>query len=303
MQFFKDINIDFLGARKIALIISGVLILAGLLSLIIKGGPEYNIDFTGGRFIELQFSQATDISLVRTILSDMGLGDSEVQGVEGKNILNIRTNPLTDEGIEIDIVEHIRTEFKETAPENSITILRNENVGPKIGKELKGKALWAVLLAVIAILIYVSIRFQFRFGVAAIIALIHDVVITLGLFSIFGKEMSLPVVAAFLTIVGYSINDTIVISDRIRENLKLLFKEPFANLVNISLNQTFSRTIVTSLVVLLVVGSLLIFGGKVIHDFSLALFIGIIVGTYSSIYVVSPIVVAWEKKYPKRFQH
>lgn len=302
MQFFQDIDVDFLGARKIAFILSAVLIFAGVLSLIIKGGPNYSIDFTGGKFVQLKFSEKPNLSEIREVLSDVGLGDSQVQSVEGEKILFVRTAVKNESGEEVNVINTIRSYFEKNHPETEITLMKSEKVGPEIGKELKNKAFWAILIAVGAILIYIWFRFQFRFGVAAIIALVHDVLITLGLFSLLGREIGLPVVGAFLTIVGYSINDTIVISDRIRENLQLLVKKPFKELVNTSINQTISRTFITSLVVLMVVTSLVVFGGKVIRDFALALLIGTIVGTYSSIYVVSPIVVAWEQKSPKRFK-
>ncbi|MBN2542375.1 protein translocase subunit SecF [bacterium] len=298
MQLFQNINFDFLGKKKICFTISGVLILAGIISLIIHGGPEYNIDFTGGKFVEFKSDKPLEISEIRQALSDLGLEESEVQNVKGENLIYIRT--LRELSGEEDLTTSILNALQEKYPDTKISLLRDETVGPKIGEELRGKALWAILIALLGILIYVTFRFKFRFAVAAIIALFHDVFITLGLFSLMGKEISLSIVAALLTIVGYSINDTIVISDRIRENTRILYRETFEKLVNTSLNQTFSRTIITSLVVLIVLFCIFFLGGPVIRDFSLALIIGSIVGTYSSIYVVSPIVVQWEKKFPRR---
>ncbi|MBN1754593.1 protein translocase subunit SecF [bacterium] len=300
MQIFRNLNWDFLGKTKICFTISGVLILAGIISILLHGGLQYNIDFTGGRFIEFKASEPIAILDIRNALKDLGLAESEVQSVQGSNIFYIRTlNEMSGEG---DLTKLILENFREKFPQISFTLLRDETVGPKIGEELRSKALWAVLIAMVGILIYVTFRFKFRFAVAAIIALIHDVLITVGIFSMMGKEISLSIVAALLTIVGYSINDTIVISDRIRENTRILYREKFDALVNISLNQSFSRTIITSLVVLIVLLAIFFFGGPVIRDFSLTLIIGSIVGTYSSIYVVSPIVVGWEKKFPKRLK-
>jgi preprotein translocase subunit SecF len=194
----------------------------------------------------------------------------------------------------------LKSQLEEIFPDNPPRIDREEMVGPAVSKNLQWKALWVVLLGMFAILIYVSFRFTFRFGVGAVIALFHDIIITIGILSIFNKEFSIPIVAALLTIVGYSINDTIVISDRIRENLKHLRKEGYGDVVNISINQTLSRTIITSLTTFLALFVLFLFGGKVIHDFSFTLLIGVIIGTYSSIFVVAPIVYEWERKSPTR---
>lgn len=194
----------------------------------------------------------------------------------------------------------IKSQLEKYFPDNPPRLDREEMVGPSVSKNLQWKALWVVILGMIAILIYISIRFTFRFAIGAVVALIHDVLITVGILSIMNKEFTIPIVAALLTIVGYSINDSIVISDRIRENLKRLRKEGFGEIINISINQTLSRTIITSLTTFLAVLSLFIFGGRVIHNFSLALLIGIIVGTYSSVFVVAPIVYQWELKSPTR---
>lgn len=194
----------------------------------------------------------------------------------------------------------LQSKLEEIFPNNPPRLDREEMVGPAVSRNLQWKALWVVLLGMVAILIYVSFRFTFRFGVGAVLALFHDVFITIGILSIFGKEFTIPIVAGILTIVGYSINDTIVISDRIRENLKHLRKESFGKIVNISINQTLSRTIITSLTTFVALLSLFIFGGTVIHDFSFTLLIGIIIGTYSSVFVVAPIVYEWEVKNPTR---
>ncbi|GAH01095.1 unnamed protein product [marine sediment metagenome] len=194
----------------------------------------------------------------------------------------------------------IKSKLEEFFPDNPIRVDREEMVGPAVSRNLQWKALWVVLIGMVAILIYVSFRFTLRFGVGAVIALFHDIFITIGILSIMGKEFTIPIVAAILTIVGYSINDTIVISDRIRENLKLLRKEDFGELINISINQTLSRTIITSLTTFIALFVLFLFGGKVIHDFSFALLVGVVIGTYSSVFVVAPIVYQWELKSPTR---
>lgn len=194
----------------------------------------------------------------------------------------------------------IKSKLEKYFPDNPPRLDREEMVGPSVSRNLQWKALWVILLGMVAILIYVSFRFTFRFGVGAVIALFHDVLITIGILSIMGKEFTIPIVAAILTIVGYSINDTIVISDRIRENLKRIRRETFGEIINLSINQTLSRTIITSLTTFVALLALFLFGGKVIHDFSFALLIGIVVGTYSSVFVVAPIVYEWETKSPTR---
>jgi len=300
MEFLKDTNIDFLGKKKTAFIISGVLILLSIVAFIIHGGPIYNIDFKGGQVIELGFKENVDVAEVRSIVEGIGIADAEIQSFGSDDVVLIRMPESAEiEGVE-NASEEVLKKLQDKYGENNVELRRQEMIGPKVSGELRRQALWATLIAMLGILIYVWIRFQFRFGVAAVIALLNDVIITLGIFTLLGREFSLPVVAALLTIVGYSINDTIVISDRIRENIKILYREKFENLVNRSLNQTISRTIITSVVVLMVLLCIFFFGGQVIHDFSLALIIGTIIGTYSSIYVVSPIVVAWEAASPKK---
>jgi len=300
MQFLANTNWDFLGGRKIAFIISGVLILTSIVALIINGGPLYNIDFKGGQVVEVGFGSPVDMGKVRSLVDAVGVKDVEIQSIGDGSVVLFRLPADVElesgEDVADAVIDRLGLEFGES----NIDLRRQEIVGPKVSGELRKQALWATLIALLGILIYVSIRFKFRFGVAAVVALFHDVLITVGILTIFGREISLPVVAALLTIVGYSINDTIVISDRIRENVRILYREKFDDLTNRSLNQTISRTIITSFVVLLVLLCIFFFGGEVIHDFSLALIIGVIVGTYSSVYVVSPIVVAWEHASPKK---
>jgi len=302
MQIFGDINWDFLRFRKMAYIISGVLVFASLISLALQSGPRYGIDFTGGRVLEVSFSKSPEISKVRTLLEENTWTGIEVMSIRERPWVMFRVPMELDEqysDFSEKILQVMRLHF---ADEDGykIEILSNEKVGPKVGEELRKKALWAILFSLLAMFIYITIRFQFRFGVASVIALFHDAFITIGIFSILGVEITLPIVAALLTIVGYSINDSIVVSDRIRENMTKLRRLSFKEIANKSLNQVFSRTIITSATTLFVILCLLFLGGTVIHDFALAIFIGVIIGTYSSIYIVSPIVVQWEVWFPKR---
>jgi len=302
MQFFKNINWDYLKYKNFAFIFSSILIFAGAISLALHGGPNYGIDFTGGRVLEISFEQTPDIGKIRQLLMQNGWNEIEVQSVRDKPWVMFKVPMKLDEqypDFSEKIIQVMRLHFT-TENGYKIEILSNEKVGPKVGQELREKAMWAILLALIAMLIYITARFQFRFGVASVIALFHDAFITIGIFSILNREITLSIVAALMTIVGYSINDSIVVSDRIRENLTKMRRLSTHDLVNKSLNQIFSRTIITSLTTLLVILCLLLFGGTVIYDFALAIFIGVIVGTYSSIYIVSPIVAQWEIWFPKR---
>jgi preprotein translocase subunit SecF len=431
IRILKETHFNFINARKKAFIISAVLIVAGFISLIVRGGMNYGIDFSGGTLIQLHFDNPITTAEIRNALNDIGLSEAQIQRFgtandflikapalesfvsdtvgpevtltaeaekETKNIILkaavsdrargngvIRTVELfidslgaPGQGIEMSGVDvfdtpeeqavssiptsrwvanttHllfvrgmdtngnwgkakklrvaldkdgmlippeepssepeevvpkkqstetfgiiIKSKLEELFPDNSVRIDREEMVGPAVSKNLQWKALWVVLLGMLAILIYISFRFTFRFGVGAVIALFHDVIITIGALSIFGKEFTIPIVAAILTIVGYSINDTIVISDRIRENLKMMRKDNYGDVINRSINQTLSRTIITSLTTFIALFVLFVFGGRVINDFSFALLIGVVIGTYSSIFVVAPIVYEWERKSPTR---
>jgi len=290
MRLFKDRHFDFIGWRRNAFILSGLLIIISIVSLIIKGGPAYSIDFTGGTLVQIKFENPVEVQEVRNALSGVvGLKNYDLQSFGGENRVIFRTAELKEE----ELIALLDGNLVKAFPDNPYVRERTESVGPKIGEELKEKALFAVLYSLIGILIYITIRFEFRFGVAAVIALFHDVVITLGAFSLSGRELSLAVIAAFLTIVGYSLNDTIVIFDRIREGLALWRKESYDKVLNRSINQTLSRTIITSGTTLVVVLGLFIFGGEVLRDFSFALLIGVVTGTYSSVFVASPVLVEW----------
>lgn len=340
MQFVKpDININFVGKRKIAFSISLAMILISIASLVIHGGPKYGIDFAGGTLVQVKFNEPVSIKNIKSGLAALDLEKSSVQGF-GEHIENeylIRTDrPVETSGEFSSEVQ----QALESSTGKSVTVRRVEMVGPQVGKDLREKALFAMFYALLFIAIYISGRFELKwllsgviagilmgavyvlsifnvsvpyliaaailvslalfwflglkYAMGATVALIHDVTITVGMFSIFNKEFTLPIIAALLTIIGYSLNDTIIVFDRIRENLRKYHKNPLEVTINRSVNETLSRTILTSLTTLVVVVALFVLGGGIIHDFAFALLVGIIVGTYSSIYVASPIILAWQ---------
>ena len=295
LQFFKSANIDFLRRRKIAYYVSLGLIILSVIALVINKGPRYGVDFTGGYLLEVSYEKNVDTESIRKALMDIGFPDATIQRYTGTNVFLIKVKES-----ESEVMNKIKSTLKGLANGGMVEFPREELVGPAVSKGLQVRALWVVFLGMIGILIYVTIRFTFRFGVASVVALFHDVFITLGIITLTGREFTIPMIAALLTILGYSINDSIVISDRIRENLKLMRRDNFDTIVNRSLNSTLGRTIITSLTTIFVLLALFLFGGRVIHDFSFALLIGVVVGTYSSIFVVAPIVVDWEHKKPTR---
>lgn len=288
LQFFRQPKFNFIDKRKIAYFVSLSILVVGIVSLSVRGRENLGIDFAGGTLQEFRFEKDISADQVRAALGEINLGNSPIQQYQDKRDILIRTNA--------DTADNIIEKFKSNFPDNNFQILRIEKVGPAVGKDLTSKAIKALFFALIGICIYISLRFEFRFALAAIIALLHDVLISAGLLSLTGREFSVPVVAALLTVVGYSINDTIVVFDRIRENSRLMRKANYKEIVNVSLNQTLSRTVITSLTTLLVVLSLFFLGGSVINDFAFVLLIGIIVGTYSSIFVAAPLLVDWQKK-------
>ena len=306
MQIIKSSNIDFISKSKLTIFLSSALILASIFSLIINNGPELSIDFKGGTLIAVNFTKPVNINDLRSKLKsvnisgqnfDFSLAEIKHFGSESSVALRIANIENEPENFSSQLIEVLKNSFPDGYPKNKDDfILSIGKVSPKVGSELSGKAIMAIIYAVTLILIYISLRFEFVFAIGAIAAITHDVTITLGIFSILGYEISLPVVAAFLTIVGYSLNDTIVIFDRIRENLKTIKKDSIIDTVNKSINESLSRTIVTSLTTFFVVLILYYFGGEVILYFSFALIIGVIVGTYSSIFVASLIVVYMQPK-------
>lgn len=298
MQLIKpQSNFDFVTKNRIAVIVSVMVILAGIVSLVVKGGPAYGVDFSGGTLIQARFSTPIEAADIKDSLAGLGLGTLTVQHIgEGTNEFLIRTQE-TDAKL-TQLSQKIEQALKAKAGDKQVDILRSEMVGPLVGKDLRTKGVLSLVYAVIGTLIYITWRFEYRFGIAAIVALIHDVLVTLGMFSIFGKELDLTVVAAFLTIIGYSLNDTIIIFDRIRENLGRNKHETFPETVNRSINETLSRTILTSGTTLLVVVALFLLGGDVIHNFAFALLVGIVAGTYSSVFVAGALILFWEKYRP-----
>jgi preprotein translocase subunit SecF len=288
MQLFKsDTHFNFMGKRKLAMIFSSLVIVIALGSLIARG-LSLGIDFTGGTLVEIGFPQAVELPAVRDKLTEAGFDDAVVQHFGTSRDVLIRLAPQEDL-VSAEISDGV---FKALQGlEGSADLRRVEFVGPQVGDELTEDGGLAMLYALICILIYVGLRFEYRFAVGAVIALIHDVVITIGLFSVLQVEFDLPVLAAVLAVIGYSLNDTIVVYDRIRENFRKIRKGESVDIINTSMNQTLSRTLVTSLTTLLVLLALFIFGGEIIHGFALALIVGVVVGTYSSIYIAGSAIV------------
>ena len=289
-----------MGNTKVAVFVSAVLILAGIGSMITKGGPKLSIDFIGGTLVTVNYTEAMDINVVRSSLSSVvvdgqsfDFSQAEIKhfGDESNVAVRLPTMENEPEKFSKNFVNKMADAFPESVPENRTEfILSMEKVGPKIGAELSGDAVMAIFSALALILLYISVRFEWKYAVGAIAALTHDVLVTLGIFSILDYEVSLAVIAAFLTIVGYSLNDSIVIFDRVRENIKTMKKVALDEIINKSINQSLSRTIVTSLTTFFVVLVLFLAGGEVIHTFAFAMIVGVLVGTYSSIFIASPIV-------------
>ncbi len=315
MEFIKpDTNVNFVGYRKIALVVSGALILASLAALVIKG-PNWGIDFAGGAEMQIQFEKPLGIdgmAKLRTAIESLGLGDVKVQEVKDvgqtetsiylirMESLNVeeenQADPSGEAGAESDeSVMKVEAQLTKTFGEGSYEILKTDFVGPRVGDELRNAGYFSIGFAMILILIYVSLRFELRFAIGAVLALIHDVIITTGAFVIMDKEFNLAIIAAILTIIGYSLNDTIVVFDRVRENVRRLRRLSFPDMINASVNETLSRTLLTSCTTLVVVFFLWLLGGGVIHDFAFALLVGVIVGTYSSIFVASSFIIAWDE--------
>ncbi|MBU4311280.1 MAG: protein translocase subunit SecD [Candidatus Omnitrophica bacterium] len=289
LQFFKKTKIDFIGKRWIAYALSAVVLIVGMSVFFSRGENAYGIDFTGGQMQEYSFSKTIKVEDVRRSLIGIGIKDATIQHVEGRNQVLIKTPG--------DVASEISRKFNEDFSDNRSELLRVEKVGPSIGKHLRKSARLAVLWSLIGIFIYVALRFKRAgFAVAGVIALFHDVFVAMGFLAITGRELNLTIVAALLTIAGYSINDTIVIYDRIRENVKLYRKASMKEIVNMSVNQTLSRTVLTTVTTLLAVSSIFLFGGEVLRDFSFTLLIGIVSGIYSTIYIAAPLVIFWHAK-------
>jgi preprotein translocase subunit SecF len=300
MEFIKSgTNFDFVGRMKIALACSLAVIVIGVASIVWHGGLNYGIDFAGGTLVQIKFQKEPSADAIRSAFTSIGLENSIIQSF-GTSEVVIRTAESSSDqrGLSGKIEDALTAVYGK----DSFEIRRVEVVGPKVGSDLTRKAILAIVFSWIGMLIYIAWRFEFRYAVGGILALVHDVIITVGVFSLLNKEFDLTIVAALLTIIGYSINDTIVVYDRIRENVRKNVKQSLADTINASINQTLSRTILTSFTVFLVVVVLFFFGGAVIHDFAFALLVGVVVGTYSSIFIASPIVLAFEKIKPSRLK-
>jgi preprotein translocase subunit SecF len=279
------VNVDWMRRRHIAYVVSGISILASIISLVVHGGPRYGVDFTGGTLIEVSITPPPSVDEVRGGIDRAGFSGAEIQRLDRPDLFLIR---LQSEGEARQNPGPMVLKALESAHGGAHVEIRHlEHVGPRVGSELRTAAIKAVFLALGLILIYVAIRYDWRYSMGAVVALFHDVFITLGAVSIFNKEVNLTVVAALLTIAGFSINDTIVVFDRIRERRQALRREPAEKVMNIAVNETLSRTIITSFTVVLTVLALFFLGGEVLHDFSFAMLVGVIYGTYSSVYVAS----------------
>ncbi|MBD3222866.1 protein translocase subunit SecF [bacterium] len=291
MEFFRNPKINFVGAMRPAFTVSVILLIAAAISLVIQGGPHLSIDFTGGSILQVVIDPVPDITRIRTALESSGVEGAQVQEFGAENEFLI-TYPRLDADI-LDSGAGLLSKLRDGLSGHEIELRREESVGPKIGGELRSAAANAIALALLLIVIYIWFRFVFRYGIAAIVALVHDVTLTLGVFSLLDFEVSLSVIAAFLTIIGYSLNDTIVVFDRIRENMKLRRKESYSEVINRSINECLSRTVLTSVTTFFVSLTLYVFGGPVIHDFAFALCFGVLIGTYSSMFIASPVLVFW----------
>ncbi|MCP4665661.1 MAG: protein translocase subunit SecF [Deltaproteobacteria bacterium] len=346
MEFIKPgINLDFIGKRKMAFAFSAIMIMVTIITLLWRGGPNFGVDFSGGVLVQVKLDREQSPSQLKAALKPIQLHDSLIQGFgeEGQfeYLIRVRKMDIELAGLGDKVKQAL---IDKLGP--GVEMRRVEMVGPKVGKDLRQKALFAIFYAILFIAIYISGRFEFKwmmsmvmalslalvvyvasifgmsvtlliliallvtlglcwflklkYALGAIIALIHDVAVTVGVFALTEREISLSIIAAFLTIVGYSLNDTIIVFDRIRENLRRFRRRPFEAVINQSINETLSRTILTSTTTLIVVLALYILGGGVIHDFAFAMLVGVIVGTYSSVFVASPVLLIWEGTFAKR---
>jgi preprotein translocase subunit SecF len=287
------VNIDFIRYAKRAATVSLVLILAGLVSLWYRGGLSYGVDFAGGTVVQVKFTQPTPIADLRQALEATDLAAATVQDF-GQGGYEFLIRMPIGEGSATGLSEQVRQGLANRFGTQAFEVRKVETVGPKVGKDLRRKAFLAVAFATLMMGVYVAVRFELRFGVGALLALIHDVLITLGGISLMDMEFDLTVVAALLTVVGFSINDTVIVCDRIRENMRRLRREKLTTIINRSINETLSRTLITNGTALITVSTLFVLGGEVIEAFAFALLVGFIAGTYSSIYIASPVVLLWE---------
>lgn len=296
LELLKNTNVDFIGFRKKAFIISAIMMILGIyaFAMVVFGKANLSVDFTGGTTLQVRFADQVDISTLRKVLSDGGISDVQIQEVSGTKEFFIKTK-LSDTDKET-IQNKVALLLTSQLPGKKFEVLGSNMVGPGVGKELKHYAIIAVCLALIGIIAYIWYRFTFISGIAATIATFHDVVAVLGVFYILGKEFNLLIITALLTVAGYSLQDTVVVFDRIRENMGAMkSRDDFSKVINKSVNEVLSRTIITGICTILALGALMLAGGEVLFDFSFALLIGLIVGTYSSIFVASPLLFLWRK--------
>jgi preprotein translocase subunit SecF len=290
VEIFKDIKIDWLGKRKLFFAISVGLLLIGMASLLKERTFRYGVDFRGGTSVQVQFSEHVPVDQIRNLMPK----GAEIQELQGKNQVMIDFESTAGDSDASKGREEI-TQALNTAFKGKFEILKAQSVGPKVGTDLRRQAVFATLYALAGILVYIAFRFEWVYGAAAVFAVFHDTLVTLGFFSLFHREINLTVIAALLTLVGYSVNDTIVVFDRVRENLKMRRRDDLESILNDSINQTLSRTILTSGLTFLTVLALFLFGGEIINNFAFAMVVGIIVGTYSSIAVASPLVLIYTR--------
>jgi preprotein translocase subunit SecF len=294
MRLFKDAHYSFMAGRRRAYIASAVLIAIGIVSIVLHGGLDYGVDFTGGTLVQVEFNEQVDAADLRSVVEEAGFAGAAIQGFGGEREYLVRLQTFEEVAGEGE-VERMLAALSAAFGEDGYTVLRVEAVGPKVGEELQRKAALAILMSFVLTLIYLAFRFEWRFGVAAVVATIHDIMITFGFISLTGIEITLGTVAAILTIVGYSLNDTIVVFDRIRENLRKKRKESYETTLNRSINETLPRTVLTSGTTLVTLLALFLFGGSVIRPFAMVLILGVLVGTYSSIFVASPVLLEIEE--------
>lgn len=295
MEFIGKTNIDFMGMKKITFCISGLIALIGIIGIvqISRGAANMGIDFSGGISMQLKFDKPVTTQQAREALDKGGVKDAELQDIAGGNKLLIKIRKGSLAGTkQADAIQDV---LKKQFPANPFQVESSTEIGPSIGDKLKKDTLVAVAISMLGIILYIAWRFDFKFGVAAVVATMHDVLAIFAVFFVMNKEVNLLLITAVLTIAGYSMTDTVVVFDRIRENLHKSLKDPLEAVFNRSVNEVLSRTIITSFTAFMAAVSLFLFGGEVIHDFAFALAVGVAVGTYSSVFVASPIVVLWEK--------
>ena len=293
LEILGKTNFDFMGKRRFSFLFSGIMVVLGLVAVIqiSRGAANLGIDFVGGTAVQLKFDQAIRIDEARKVLEENGLANAELQefGQENKLLIRLKTSTTLEE----KVAERVVAVFTKEFPSNHFVVDSSMEIGPAIGHKLQEDALIAVLISFAGIILYVASRFELRFGIAAALATFHDVLAVLGVFYLLDKEITLLVITALLTLAGYSMTDTVVVFDRIRENLRVRRRDSEETIINNAINQVLSRTIVTSLTVVLVLIPLTLAGGEVLHDFALALLGGVIIGTFSSIFVASPLLLLW----------